>query len=69
VYKKFYFAASTVHPYVSKARHMLGDKCPVPKIVLSATAPVGIVAGNGMTANGPDPVQMGLSMVRLFFAD
>ncbi len=24
--------ASTVHPYVSRARHMLGERCPQPKI-------------------------------------
>uniref|UniRef100_A0A915AEZ4 HTH psq-type domain-containing protein n=1 Tax=Parascaris univalens TaxID=6257 RepID=A0A915AEZ4_PARUN len=32
--------ASTVHPYVSKARHMLGARCPEPKVMNSPQAVV-----------------------------
>uniref|UniRef100_A0A914XAC5 HTH psq-type domain-containing protein n=1 Tax=Plectus sambesii TaxID=2011161 RepID=A0A914XAC5_9BILA len=40
--------ASTVHPYVSRARHILGDKCPTPKtIAVSSTA--------GSSSGAPSP--------------
>ncbi len=33
--------ASTVHPYVSRARHLLGDQCPPPKIATCAPSALG----------------------------
>lgn len=33
--------ASTVHPYVSRARHLLGPKCPPPKIATACPSMMG----------------------------
>ncbi|VDM45985.1 unnamed protein product [Toxocara canis] len=39
--------ASTVHPYVSKARHMLGARCPEPKVLNS---PQGVTTHSSSTS-------------------
>lgn len=53
----FCVTASTVHPYVSRARHLLGDQCPSPKMV-NPSAPNGSVCSkDGSSADEMDELE------------